>query len=467
MVEGTARRTLVVKIMKLEIEKLIFEGKGLGHDRTDLSVSETGKAIFVKKSVPGDELEVEITKDKKSFAEAIIKDIIKPSSDRITPKCPYFDRCGGCDHQNIAYKNQLKFKEEIFKETLSRANIETEILPIIPGGDAEFYYRNVIRFFFTKDKDGQIAFAMHDYADFNQLVLIDSCLLQSETNNKMLTAIKKVLNNSTTAQQSDTILSSLSQLRIREGKGTGEFMLEFITKDNDLPYKEELLAMLKREFPEIKSCYHTTSRERDLSRARRRLLFGSPIIYEKIGKFTFQISPESFFQTNSLGIKTLYDKIKEFAEIKIGDSVLDLFCGTGTIGIYLSTLAKKIIGVDIVQDAINDANSNAKINKAKNCEFICANVNSWLRQYDNIAMKQFNKIILDPPRDGLNRELVYSLCDLSKTIDFQLIYVSCNPATFARDIRVFKENGLELKKVQPVDMFPQTHHIECIGIILK
>lgn len=442
--------------IKVVIEKLVFEGKGLGHDSD-------GRAVFVKRSVPGDELEIEVTKEKKNFKEGTIKSIIKPSPLRIAPKCPHFDRCGGCEHQNIAYSDQLKLKDDIFKEVINRANIVTEVLPIIAGSASEFYYRNTQRFFVAK-KCGQYSFAMHDYADFTELISIKECYLQSETCNKILSAILSILNKAPIRLPNgkEQTYSNISQLRLREGKSTGEFMLEFITKSEQFECKAELIEMLKSNFPVIKSCYQTVSYNDSLIGARRKLLFGSPIIYEKIGKFTFQISPESFFQTNSCGIKTLYDKIKEFADIKVGDNIIDLFCGTGTIGIYLSTLAKSVIGVELVQNAVNDAKANARINHMANTEFICCDTTKWLK--DNSAANKLDNstIIIDPPRQGLAQELI---CEIAKLKIKSCLYVSCDPATFARDIAEFEKNGLRLKKVQPVDMFPQTHHIECIGLL--
>ena len=356
--------------MKIEIEKLIYEGWGIGHD-------ENGRAIFVKKSVPGDVLEVKITKEKKKYAEAVIEKIIKPSPKRVGPPCQYFALCGGCEHQNIDYPDQLKFKEEIFVETLERAGIETEILPIIQAS-APFYYRNSIRFFLIEREDGQKVFTRHNYLYDDGLVEAESCMLQSEKSNEILKLIASTLNNSVEH------LGSFYQVKIREGKYTGDFMIELMTDTENLPFESELKAALKT-IPEIKSLYHTVTPGRTLRNVRRRLFFGSPIIYEKIGKYKFQISPDSFFQTNSLGVKTLYDKIKEFAGIEIGDSVLDLFCGTGTIGIYLSTMAKNVTGVELVQSAVNDAKINARINNICNCEFIRADANLWLKQYSNLT----------------------------------------------------------------------------------
>ncbi len=431
--------------MKIEIEKLIYEGWGIGHN--------DGQAIFVKKSVPGDILEVEISKQKKSYCEAVIKKIIEPSKDRIEPPCQYFSECGGCEHQNINYQNQLKFKEEVFRETLDRQGIKTDVLPIIQTSEP-FYYRNSIRFFLIEKPSGQKIFTRHNYLFEDGFVEAESCLLQSERSNKILNTILEIVNLDRES------LNGFYQVKIREGKFTNETMVELIT-DTDELIKEKDLKVALKEIVEIKSIYHTITHNRSLHNVKRRLLYGSPIIYEKIGKYSFQISPDSFFQTNSLGVKNLYDKIKEFAEIKFGENVLDLYCGTGTIGIYLSTIAKKVFGVEVVQSAVNDAKSNAKINKVSNIDFVCDDATMWLIKNKR---EKFDKIIIDPPRAGLNKELIKVI---SQTNFQSIIYVSCNPATFARDIKEFKTYGLELKKVQPMDMFPQTHHLECVGCVMR
>ena len=424
--------------MKIEIEKLIYGGAGIGHA--------DGKAIFVKKSVPDDLLEINITKDKNNFAEGVIKEIIKPSPDRIEPKCPHFARCGGCDHQNISLENQLKFKQEIFAETLNRQGIETEILPILKTGD--WAYRNVMRFYLVESCN-KFLLAMHDLN--NQLMPIQHCDLISEQANEIIQKFLAEINNSIEKE-------IFKQIRIRESLAFGEIMIELIT-NQPISKKDALITLAEQE--NIASLYNSIgTNEREL---QRRLLFGSPIIFDKIGKYKFQISPESFFQTNSSGAEILYNQIKKLADIKMGDSVLDLFCGTGSIGIYLSTLAKSVTGIEINQQAVNDAQANAKINKIPNVEFLCANL-SDPQQYSNITIKQFNVVILDPPRSGLTPELILQLYKLS---NFKLLYVSCDPATFARDIKEFSKHNFVLKKVQPVDLFPQTFHIESVGLLIQ
>ncbi|MEI7792356.1 MAG: 23S rRNA (uracil(1939)-C(5))-methyltransferase RlmD [Candidatus Berkelbacteria bacterium] len=432
--------------MKLTIEKLVFEGKGL-------SRSNNGQVIFTKKSVPGDELEITPVNEKKSFSDGKIDKIVTASPFRIKPKCPHFEVCGGCDHQNIALKDQLRFKDDIFHEVLSRAKVETKILPIIAGSETEFGYRNTMRFFLTLNKEGKLTLAMHDATDYRRLIEIDHCDLISEKANLVLNSLVDFLNENVENT------SSFSQIKIREGINTDSVMLELFTSSEFLPSKDKIIDFVGT-LPDIKSFYHSTIRNDNIDQARRKLLGGSAIIFEKTGKYTFQISPESFFQTNSFAMENLYDVIKEMAEIKMGESVLDLFCGAGTIGIYLSTFAKKTTGIDIVQSAINDASANAKINKVINCEFICDSADHFLLR--NKA--EYDKIIVDPPRTGLTS---YAVEMISKMKFRKLIYISCNPATFARDVKLFETFGLKLKKVQPVDMFPQTYHIECVGVIEK
>ncbi|MEI8143582.1 MAG: 23S rRNA (uracil(1939)-C(5))-methyltransferase RlmD [Candidatus Berkelbacteria bacterium] len=433
--------------MKIKIEKLIYEGWGLGHQ-------ENGRPVFVKKAVPDDTLEVNIVKEKKSFDIGQIKSITDPSEKRIKPFCPHFDRCGSCEHQCLSYPDQLAAKADIFRELFERSKIRTEIFPIISGSDP-IYYRGNMRYGFVLDDENQIHLAMHDYMT-NQPFAITECYLQSKAAIAIALSIVDFINTRIEHK------NSFWQLKIRDGKYTGDIMVEIITTGEVLPDKNGFISMLKKN-PTVTSAYHTVSPARSLLAAHRHLLFGSPIIHEKIGKFIFQISPDSFFQTNSLGVKNLYDQIKKFANVEMGDTVIDLYCGTGTIGIYLSTLAKKVIGVESVQAAINDAKANAKINKVHNVEFILADATKWLEKQ---PANEINNtiLILDPPRAGLQRELIKKISTLGLK---KIVYVSCNPATFARDITIFASYGLKLEKVQPIDMFPQNHHIECIGVISK
>ncbi|MFA7244358.1 MAG: 23S rRNA (uracil(1939)-C(5))-methyltransferase RlmD [Patescibacteria group bacterium] len=445
--------------MKINIEKIVFAGCGLGHLKYGKKLqgheNSPGKAVFVKKVVPGDIVEIKLTDEKKDHAFGIVKEVIKPSPMRIDPPCPYFYQCGGCEHQNLSYPNQLKIKDELFKELIQRRGIQINSEPMISGSNHPFFYRNSIRFFFIIDENNKISFARHHFKYDQGYVKVDSCLLQSETCNTIMSRLKEYINEKVEHK------SAFWQLKVREGKMIGDFMVEIITSSDELPDKSGIVNTLK-SIKGVKSVYHTIAPGKSLKKLQRRLLFGSPVIYEKIGTYNFQISPESFFQTNSLGVKTLYDVIKNYANIEVGDNVFDLYCGTGTIGIYLSTLAKNVTGVEIVPEAVRDAIDNAKINKRHNVEFVH---NDALKFLGSSSCELENSIIiLDPPRAGLDKRLIKIL---SKVNFKRIVYTSCNPATFARDIKYFKEVGLKLTRLQPIDMFPQTHHIECVGVIVR
>jgi len=436
---------------KIKIEKLVFEGFGLG--RKD------NKVFFVKKCVPGDEVSLKNLKYKKNVVFAEIDEVIDPSVDRIKPNCPYFELCGGCDHMNISYKNQLKYKNAILKEILNRAGIDIKASNIIHGSTEPYHYRNSTRFFFKLNnfllnKQNKVYLARQNVSYKKGLVDVDLCLLQSKKINDVMAMLKDCINDKVENK------SSFWQLKVREGKKTGDLMIEIITSNHDLPGEKEIVETLKK-IEGVKSIYHTIAPGKSLINVKRRLIFGLPVIYEKIGKFTFQISPESFFQTNSEGAENLYGIIKEFADVKIGDEIVDLFCGTGSIGIYLSTLAKKIVGVEAVPEAIRDAKDNAKINKITNCEFICSDIS----KLKILNLKFDDKIIIiDPPRAGLKKELIKTI---SASKFKRLIYVSCNPATFTRDLKYFAEEGIIANKIQPIDMFPQTHHLEVVSVLVK
>lgn len=374
---------------------------------------------------------------------------------QIRPKCKYFGHCGGCDLQDMDYQDQLKMKDQLISDLIIQHGVHIQDREkIIPGSDQQFFYRNSIRFEFCRDEKNHLRIARHNPEDSTKPTITDYCLLQSEFSNKLLSEILALYNDLEYTGR------DLWQMKIREGKFTGEFMFEIITQTNILPHKIELIKLL-RKFPELKSVYQTIASQKDVYKLSRRLILGRPVIYEKIGKYKFQISPESFFQTNSLGIQTLYDIIKKLADIKVGESLLDLYCGTGSIGIYLSTLAKKVVGVESVATAVRDAQDNARVNHTLNCEFAHAEVEKYLKRLQNTDSPV---IVIDPPRAGLKKNII---AQISKLRCERLVYVSCNPKTFFRDLEIFQKSGLIIEKLQPIDMFPQTRHIEITGLLKK
>jgi 23S rRNA (uracil1939-C5)-methyltransferase len=432
----------MMDVFPIKVEKIVFGGEGLGF-RAD------GKAVLVKKSLPGDHLLVETVSESKNFLKAKIVKVVTPSSSRRGAKCPYFQQCGGCDLQQTDYRHQLQIKQAIIVDFFDKFKVDRKLLsPIIAGSSDQFYYRNSIRFEF-RTVNGQLVVGRHNYLNPETPVITDSCLLQSEFSNFFIQSLLKFLNQILVWEEKKIFW----QIKIREGKALDEFMVELITGDDRLPKKEDLIKFVKK-FPKIKSFYHSIAPNKNIYKIRRKLLLGWPIIFEKIGPYKFQIAPESFFQTNSLGVENLYNQIKKAAELKIGDRLLDLYAGVGGISIYLSAICREVVAVEIVAEAINDARDNAKMNKISNIKFVCQNAENFLKNDYH-----FDQIIVDPPRAGLKNSLIKTLID---QVD-KFIYVSCNPSTFFRDLRILTEGGFKLAGLQPIDMFPQTHHIEIVS----
>ena len=397
----------------VKITDMDFQGRGIA--RIDNVVT------FVDNALKGEIVDIEITKKSKKFYEAKATNIVKKSAKRVEPKCPYYQICGGCDLMHMDYQSALDFKKDKVKTTLKKfANITPKIEEIIPSSEL-FEYRNKITFHVNND----IGFFEKKTNDF---VKIDECLICDDNINKLIKKLKKL------------DLENIINITIRISKMTLEKMIIIETKkDIDVtPIDKAGSIYLK-----IKDKYIHKS--------------GNKNIIEKMNDYIFYISPSSFFQVNTFTAIKLYDKVKEYASLTGEENVLDLYCGTGTIGLYLSDKAKKVYGIEINEDAIKDANYNKKVNNVKNIEFYAMNANQFLSKVkDNIDV-----LIVDPPRGGLDKKTINSILKLCPK---KIVYVSCDVATLARDLNILKEN-YDILKVTPVDMFPNTCHCESITVL--
>ncbi len=397
----------------VKITDIDFQGRGIA--RIDNIVT------FVDNALKGEVVDIEITKKSKKFYEGRTLNIKKKSSKRVEPSCPYYQLCGGCDLMHMDYQNQLDFKKDKVKTTLKKfANLTPKIESIIPS-DEIFNYRNKITFHVSND----IGFFEKRTNDF---VKVDNCLICDLNINKLIKKLKKL------------DLKYITNITIKVSKQTLEKMIIIeATKDIDIePLKKSGSVYLK-----VKDKY--------IHKA------GNKNIAEKMNDYVFYISPSSFFQVNTFQAIKLYDKVKEYAKLTGNENVLDLYCGTGTIGIYLANEAKKVYGIEINEDAIKDANYNKKINNIKNIEFYALNANQFLSKIkDNIDV-----LVVDPPRGGLDKKTINSILKLNPT---RIVYVSCDVATLARDLNILKEN-YDVLKVAPVDMFPNTCHVESITVL--
>jgi 23S rRNA (uracil1939-C5)-methyltransferase len=459
------RRKKVV-LQNVVMEKYAAEGQSLA--RVD------GKVIFVENTIPGDEVDVLVQKNKKDWGEGIALQFHKYSDLRVTPFCQHFGVCGGCQWQMLPYQQQLQYKQQQVTDNLTRiARIPIpEILPII-GADETVRYRNKMEYTFANKryllpeelKDESISGSenvagFHARGFFDKVVPIVECHLQAEPTNRLRNSIREYARENSLShhdiRQHDGFLRNL-QVRLAT---TGELMVNIVLGYEDEALRIPLLDFIKDNFPEITTLLYTinTKRNDSLNDLQPQVYTGKGFIIEKLEDFSFKISPKSFFQTNTRQGEKLYKITREFAELDGNQVVYDLYCGTGSIGIFVSNNAKKIIGVEVIEEAIADAKENATLNNLTQAQFFAGDVIDIVDDAFFMAHGKPDVVITDPPRAGMHEKLVKKLLEIAAPT---IVYVSCNPATQARDLALLNEK-YDVTKVQPVDMFPHTLHIENI-----
>lgn len=459
-------------IIELSIDKLTFEGGGLGEIN--------GLKIFVEGSFPGDIVKAFVFKSKKNYAEARLIEILTASPYRITPRCEYVGTCRGCQMQEIPYEKQVEIKKTHIEDCLSRIGgfKEVKVSEIIPSKD-NFYYRNKMEFSFGYDADKNFTLGMHAPNRRFDILDLKNCFLQSEFSNAILALVRKFAkDHGFIPFNFGNGEGDFRSLYIREGKRTGEVMVNIVVSGNvsqktidDISELSILLSNLKsiargEEDKKIVSVYMTkVISKKGVPRIDRPyLLFGKPSISEKMIiddlALSFDIYPSSFFQVNTFQAEELYRIVRDFARQKAHGVVFDLFCGTGTIGLFLAKYVNQVIGVEIVEDAVKAARENALKNGIFNADFFLGDV---FKKLSDIRERP-SLVVVDPPRSGLSEKSILKLNEFSPS---QIIYVSCNPATLARDLKIFSEFGYNIKIIKAVDMFPHTYHIETVVLIEK
>jgi 23S rRNA (uracil1939-C5)-methyltransferase len=387
---------------------------------------------------------------------------VKPHADRITPLCPIFHQCGGCQTQHLSYQAQRTLKRQHVIDCLERigGNKGVVVHPVV-GMENPWEYRNKVAVPFGV-KEGEMvagfyATRSHDIID------MDDCGIQHPEMNQVLTAVKKYVRDlRIPVYQEKQHKGILRHVVVRIGVNTGEMMVVFVTNGNQLPHKEELVARLHGEFPGIQSIIQNINSKRTnvILGPANRLLWGREVIYDTIGALRFAISPHSFFQVNAIQTKVLYDQVLRYAELTKQEVVLDAYCGIGTIALYLASEAKKVYGVEIVPEAIADAKQNAALNEIHNAQFKAGEADEIMLRWYNEGVKP-DVIVVDPPRKGCEPGVLDAIENM---IPKKVIYVSCNPSTLARDAKILAEKGFSLMEVQPIDLFPQTEHVECVAL---
>ena len=458
-----------ISIENIEILNTASKGKSVA--------KHNGRVIFVKGGVPGDICDITVFKRRKKFWEAKIEKIIKKSRYRIKPKCTHFGTCGGCKWQNMHYKAQLEFKQNQVLDNFSKiGGVTIEKFNDILGSDKIYNYRNKMEFTFSNKrwlKEDEIkndeniidknALGFHVPGMFDKVIDLKKCFLQENPSNKIRNSVKEfALENNLSFFDIRNQKGFLRNLMIRN-TNIGELMVLVQFYYEDKKKIDLLMNFIKKSFKEITSLLYTVNEKANNTIYDQKIIcfYGRKYITEKIGDLSFKIGPKSFFQTNSDQAEVLYKSAKKLADITKNDTVYDLYTGTGTIAQFIASNAKKVIGIDSVPEAIEAANLSAIDNNISNCMFFAGDMKNMFS--DNFIQKNGKPdiIITDPPRDGMHKKVIEQLL---KIMCRRIVYISCNPATQARDIALLKEK-YEISNMQTVDMFPHTHHVENILVL--
>lgn len=446
--------TLIIKI-----EDLSSEGLGVGH-------SEDGIALFVKDTVIGDLAEVKVMKMKKNYGFARLMKIIEASPDRIVPPCPVARQCGGCQIQAMSYEAQLRFKENKVKNNLQRiGKFENPPMEPILGMQEPFRYRNKAQFPVGKDREGKLAAGFYA-GRTHSIISCDDCLLGAEVNQKIIkTVLAHMERLGISSYNEETGKGLVRHIMTRVGFATGQIMVCIVINGTKLPGAEALVKKLTA-IPGMTSITLNVNREKTNVIMGRTLisLWGQDYIEDTIGSVRFRISPLSFYQVNPEQTEKLYGKALEYAELNGEETVWDLYCGIGTISLFLAQKAKQVYGVEIVPEAIEDAKQNAVLNGFTNAQFYVGKAEEVLpEKYKNDGIFA-DVIVIDPPRKGCEESVLDTMVQMAPK---RIVYVSCDSATLARDLKYLCERGYELKKVCPVDMFGNSVHVETVVLLSR
>lgn len=456
-------------VVELTIDSTAFKGKGVG--RVD------GIAVFVPGTAPGDRIKARVTRKKKKFIEAKLLEITEPSTIRIEPKCTHANVCGGCTWQHLTYPDQLKIKEQHVRDHMERiAELDPDLVQPIIGCDKEFYYRNKMEYSFAtrrwltdeeiqKDDfvdDSGFAAGLHAPGRFDKILNLKECHLQDPVSFQILDFVRKYcIDHEIPAFNNRENKGFMRHLVIRNSHFTDDLMVNLVTFKDDPEVTGELKEALLSSFPAITTIVNNVNDQPNPTATGRfeHVLYGPGFITDHIGKHSFKIHANAFFQTNTNQAEKLYSVARDFAELDKGGNLFDLYCGVGTLSLFMADKADKVTGIEIIDIAVENARFNAEENGVRNVEFVLGDMKDT---FNDRFLKENGLpdcVITDPPRSGMHPTVVEQLCRLQTK---RLVYVSCNPSTLARDLKILKE-FYRVETVQPVDMFPQTYHIEAVA----
>lgn len=443
------------KEYQVEIIDNGFEGEGIAkiNDFT----------IFIPGAIKGEKCKILIVKVNKSFAFGKLLEVIEKSKYRVDADCNTYKRCGGCSLRHIQYEETLAIKRNMVQNLVNRALESKVTVNGVIGMKHPFHYRNKLQYPVGKDKNGIPVMGVFANRT-HEIIPVVNCLIQNEKAEEVAKEIFEFIKeNNITVYNEITRQGAIRHIIVKIGIKTNEMMCIIVSNEEKFSKETELVQNITSKFPDVKTIIKNINNKNTnvILGDTDVVLYGDGYIYDKLGDYTFKIAPNSFYQTNPVQTEVLYEKAIEFAELNKEDILCDLYCGIGTIGIFASNKVKQVYGIEIVEEAIEAAKENAKINNINNIEFIAGDVEKAFKELVDEHQVKPTVIIVDPPRRGLDETTINKVLELEVG---KFVYVSCNPATMARDLKML-EGKYEVKEIQPVDMFPYTSHVEVCALL--
>src|SRR5581483_1546359 len=441
--------------LELTIDSLAYGGNGVA--RLD------GFVVFVRRGLPGDTVRARVTKVQRRHAEALATEVVRPGPQRVDAPCAHYPACGGCRFQDLAYEAQVEAKHRWVEDSLQRlAGLDELPLEEIVPAESQFRYRNKMEYSFAELEDGP-TLGLHKAGRWDEVLEVERCWLTTDLGNAIRNRIRAwAREEKLAAYDQGTQEGYLRHLVVREGRNTGQALVQLVTARGERFDRERLIEVLT-EFPEVRSIHWSVNRGvAEVTNLPTELLWGEDAIEEEIGGLRFRVRPNAFLQTNTAMAARLYELARAFAGLQGGETVYDLYCGIGTIGLSLAADALTVWGIEISEESVACAIENQELNGIGNAAFFAGNVGEVLRDLRDRAGDP-DVVVVDPPRAGLAGKALRRLGELAAP---RVVYVSCNPTTLAGDLkRLSDDYGYHLVRARPVDMFPHTPHVECVALL--
>ena len=419
--------------------------------------------IFINGAIKNEKCGILIVKVNKSYAFGKLLEVINKSPNRIASDCKTYKRCGGCSLRHIKYEETLNIKKHIVQNLVDKSLVTKIQVKDVIGMEKPIYYRNKLQYPVGRDKNGLPVMGV--FANrAHEIIPVENCLIQNPAAEKVAKEIFRFIKeNNISVYDENSRKGLIRHIVVKIGLKTKEIMCIIVSNNEKIEKEDELIETIKGKFPQVKTIIKNINNKNTnvILGDKNIILYGDGYIYDKLGDFTFKISPMSFYQTNPIQTEILYNKAIEFAKLDKDDILCDLYCGIGTIGIFASNKVKKVYGIEIVEEAVGAAKENAKINNVNNIEFMVGDVEKAFKVLIDEKKIIPNAVIVDPPRRGLDNTTINKLNELELK---KLVYISCNPATMVRDLKMLEEK-YDIKEIQPIDMFPYTSHVECVAMI--